>query len=468
MDKKNTIRTSDFYVGQLVLKLAIRFGFTAIRSRDCHYMSEEIKRFQPLEPVSEKTLMRIIGVDKTFPNLSVNSLDYLARFLGYLHFEAFVKNIKEEKGVGNVPMSFDDQKGFTHKGINPFLRILSIKEVPDFSFETVSAYCSTHHENYYLYTHILPQIIESAFQKEDFEFLSRFFDLPYIFTEKNYMHFQLWSLSQHFGIALRKHEKLRETLLPIYATHPVAQSFYFEFFVDTDYLVLHHHKAIELYLEQKKTDEARLFGHSLLFLKSFLSKNEADCKRHIEELRIIPKTAQIHIIPTVRYYGSELIYRHFYGGGISDDYWELILQMARLAHTYPNFDDKPLHFHIKILNALLLCSEWAKLVWYVTHILLADYDLDELKESQDFYLKKLWMYYALCTHLQQNETLAQKLFKQIKPLQDTDYEREFEHLHYLIVKNIIVKDVNTTNEGMSIAKKLKYAFFEDVFRSNNL
>lgn len=463
MDKKNTVLTSDFFIGILVNKLAIRFGLNNIRSRDCHHISKDIHRYQPQEPVSEKTLLRMIGVDKTFTNLSITSLDHVARFLGYLHFDAFVKNTKEERGVGNVPLNHHDQTMLMFKSINPFLRIITINELPDKSYETVAGFCQTHHQNYYLYTIILPNIIENAFKKADIDFLSRFFYLPHLFDEKNWLHIQLFMLMQHFGIAMRKHAKVRDRLLPIYAQNAVAQAFYFEFFVDVDYLTLHHHKAITLYLEYKQTAQSNVFGHCLLFLKSFLNEEEGNCRKHIEILRSIPKTFELHIIPVSRYYGSELLHRHFYGNGISDEFWDLVIQISRVARNYYSFDDKPHQFHIKILNALLLCQEWGKLQFYLETIVLTDYKIDELVTSKDVYLGKLLMYCALAAFLSGNEVQAKIYFYQIKPLQDIPYERDFEHLYYLLIKDKICIDDIVAEEGKAIARKLKYPFFESLF-----
>ncbi|MBS1646133.1 MAG: hypothetical protein JST67_02205 [Bacteroidetes bacterium] len=63
-----------------------------------------------------------------------------------------------------------------------------------------------------------------------------------------------------------------ESVIPDLAKNKLAQVFYFEHFPDYDNLVSFQYKGYIEYLKCKKTPEAQIFGHCLLFLELFCCK----------------------------------------------------------------------------------------------------------------------------------------------------------------------------------------------------
>lgn len=100
---------------------------------------------------------------------------------------------------------------------------------------------------------------------------------------------------------------LLHKLAPFLAKHPVAQIFFFERFPFIDAVSTDYKRSIQLYL-QKKTDEAQVFGHSLLFLGAFLSGDQKEQKFHLEKLNQYALNDQLHPFIIARYIGSNILY----------------------------------------------------------------------------------------------------------------------------------------------------------------
>src|SRR5690554_971303 len=91
-------------------------------------------------------------------------------------------------------------------------------------------------------------------------------------------------------IALRFREdvttfKRATTLL---AQKKYAQVFFIEHFPDYDNLCKYYYLLYEEYLKYNTENNGKIFGHAMLFIKSFWLENEQDCKHHIrsEERRV--------------------------------------------------------------------------------------------------------------------------------------------------------------------------------------
>jgi hypothetical protein len=465
IESKDTIDLRSPSVAQLIEKLTSYFGFSSIRPRDCKGISMKIKEIAPNDSVSEKTLLRLIGSDKTNSFISLNSLNCLARFLGYNSFKHFTENYQVEKGLGKGELTRTQGLVAAMEGVDIFLQIIDVSEVQEVSFEVVGKYCKMYTNNYYFYTTALPQLLERAFKEGNTLFLFRFFDLPDIFKDKSYMHNSLWTLMQHFGLLMRKYPEVRSVLLPVFAQNKLAQSLYFEFFVDTDELVLHHHQAIRYYCEAKRTPEAQLFGHCLLYLHHFLMNDKLGCIKEMKILNAIPKSDSIHVLPMSRWYAMRLLHSHFNSEtGISSELWEETLHFANEGNKkHPNWNEKPFWVHIKIIESLIICQRKDLLVVYFDKIILKKYDLSELESEINNITGLILMYYSLYLHYQGNNELAQAyLLKQPKNRVGI-FEQQYAEIIQNLVFFTVFEDSIYQEHIKMIAIKLKYHFFVRYF-----
>lgn len=89
---------------------------------------------------------------------------------------------------------------------------------------------------------------------------------------------------------------------------PTAQQWLFEYSSDMSALAGSYRKGITAYLRNKKTHEAQVFGHCLLFLGDYLSENRTGFEAQYKKISSLPLNAEIHSLPLARQLGSHLLY----------------------------------------------------------------------------------------------------------------------------------------------------------------
>jgi hypothetical protein len=203
-----------------------------------------------------------------------------------------------------------------------------------------------------LHVYLLRWLVLLAFEQGEYELLRQVFDLSLSLRPGDYPYLDLMELNQVIGLRLRGDREARTALIPYYAQHPVAQTHYFEQFVDIDYLVKSHGSNMEYYLRSKEIPEAQLFGHCLLFLRSFLAKDQLACARQYREIVAVPISNSIHPLPLGRRNACLLLWEHFYQEGISTALQEEIFrteqQMPRKGDLLRNFPC----YHLYLLEGL--------------------------------------------------------------------------------------------------------------------
>ncbi len=344
------------------------------------------------------------------------------------------------------------------------------------AYSVVSYYLQQHHNRIDLdsvkqlsrlfeRSEVLPEILRwlilLGFREENVVFLSQFFDLNFPFAEKTYNDSIIFHLVTTLGIQLRRHAKLREKLWPIYAQHPLGQAYYFEFFVDIDYLVLHHYEGLTIYAQQKATPEARLFANCLLFLKGFLSGNHYECQAaHLIITQIEPDLS-IHPTPLGRRFACLLLYEHYYGGGIKS---ETIDHLHEIEKQMPQSGTLGRHlptYHTIVSEALIWCERYAD-----AHLVLKHaerrYATDETFVGASFHHQGLLNLTNVQLYLRKIKQ-SRATFGRIKPYLFNVHSRQYNLISYYLLESLLHQSSgadeeaqHATKKATKIAKALKY------------
>ncbi|MDF1574714.1 MAG: hypothetical protein P1P86_05930 [Bacteroidales bacterium] len=130
------------------------------------------------------------------------------------------------------------------------------------------------------------------------------------------------------GVELRKNKKVRKILIPHFAKTKAGQQYYFEGFSDMDSLVLFSGDNIDHYLENKQSDDAKIYGHFLKFMQYFLSSNRPLCRKEYEIFRTL--SLDEHAEPTLAgyYYGAQLIYQSCFEDGTDPALMEKVFKKS--------------------------------------------------------------------------------------------------------------------------------------------
>ena len=320
---------------------------------------------------------------------------------------------------------------------------------------------------------VLPEILRwlilLGFREKNVEFLSQFFDLDFLFVDKTYNDSIIFHLVITLGIQLRRHAELREKLWPIYAQHPLGRAYYFEFFVDIDYLVLHHYEGLTIYAQHKTTPEARLFVNCLLFLKGFLSGNRNECQAACQIITQIEPDLSIHPTPLGRRFACLLLYEHYYGSGIGA---EMISHLHKIEEQMPELGALGRHlptYHTIISEALIWCEHYddANLVLKNAE---RRYATDETFVGASFHHQLLLNLANIQVRLGKSEQ-AKATFGRIKPYLFDVHSRQYNLVSYHLLESLlfrtegeVAKAKQTYKKAESAANMLKYnGLIENIF-----
>lgn len=113
--------------------------------------------------------------------------------------------------------------------------------------------------------------------------------------------------SRNIAFRILFNPSLFSKLAPLLARNPVSQVYFFERFPYIDGLCSDYKRGVQLYL-QKKENEARIFGNSLLFLSAFLSGKQKEIKLFLDRINGNPIEKTMHPFTIARYVGSNILY----------------------------------------------------------------------------------------------------------------------------------------------------------------
>jgi hypothetical protein len=121
------------------------------------------------------------------------------------------------------------------------------------------------------------------------------------------------SFSRKIALRFREDPETFKQVIPKLASNSFAQTFFIEHFPDYDNLVGYYHLLYEAYLKNKKTNEAQLYGNSMLFLKALWTLNKKEADVYIQKMDSFSLHKNIHPYIIGRIYACKLIYNHCFG-----------------------------------------------------------------------------------------------------------------------------------------------------------
>ena len=282
-------------------EVEISFGRKIITASDCANLSEEISK-RIGSQLNVNTLRRCFGLVKSNYPPSINTLNILSRYCGSSSFSDFIDN--------------------------------HIKKGANCDFETNDLLLS------YLVTFFKDTTLSTT-------------------TDITFLKFV-----KHTIIFLKDKPTIIGTFQKAIAKTKNGQVFYFEHFVHLDKLNQFYGDGLFHYLMEKKSKDAQLFGHSLLVLRYWFSKNEEKLDYHHKEVVKLGIDETVHPVICARYFASSLLYNEAKGEGKEE-----ILIAARNYYLYAkdSFDYYKSFpsFEIIMAEALMLVKEYEEALFYI-------------------------------------------------------------------------------------------------------
>lgn len=292
-------------------------------------------------------------------------------------------------------------------------------------------------------------LFESAYLNENIEALEHFCDLPEEILQSLPVRFAA-------GMCFRTHNGIWERLISLFAANPKAQTYFFEQFVDTNYLFNNYVFRIHEYLKHKSTPEARLFGNCILFLASFLKMDKNACIRYWEVINEIIPDNTIHPWPVGRKVASLLLWQHYISGNKIADSLGAIDEYKKIAYSYKDYLEFGLiAFELPVMVALALCMDYHAM----EKMLKDSLNSYRLNKPDDAY------YFMLSNH--QNELVLLFLeYSKFKNEQEYDndliyriedkidrFSVTYDDFQYLILLHFFLADLYWDNDSAEPAKR---------------
>lgn len=414
-----------------------QLGFSISHRPDCERLSLEI--FQRTgQVISYNTIRRFYGLagSKNSSKPTITTLNILANYCGFKNFYQIAL------GEENIDLTIEDVYNnlisFQQKGcINPddFMSLFNNLE---------------QNTNYYLFFY---EIIALSFRLRDKRFILNLFDLNDIYVGKNYLHIHIYFAMISLGLQMRKRED-KKAIWRHWAKLPNAQSFYFELFVDMDYLIIDHYYALNEYRKHKSTPESSLFASSLLFLRSFMVGNKSQMAKEIQNLNSIPLTEEIHPIPIARYLTAKILYEKEKYGEVTTQTKKQVSYYIHNISIYGVVGKYTSFFHIWMMEGLVLAKEYNLALDLI-------YNAEKHgKEVISYYNKGSWerykIYKAFTLLHHGNQMAASSLFSRINQKQFHPFSAQYDSIFFQVLDYKLNKNQAALKRAKSTARLLKY------------
>lgn len=201
-------------------------------------------------------------------------------------------------------------------------------------------------------TSVIAILYEIAYENDNFKALEEFCDLPENILSSLQVRFAV-------GTSFRNGSNIRLKLIRKFAGSVKGQKFFFEEFVDTNYLFNNYSLRIKEYLKQKQTPEALLFGNSILFLAGFLKLDRKNCKIHYDILDRIEPDTSIHPWPIGRKVANRILYAGFIEYRRLSGLQLYIDKYKTIAYGYNGYLEFGLvAFELPVMVSLVLVKEY--------------------------------------------------------------------------------------------------------------
>jgi hypothetical protein len=202
---------------------------------------------------------------------------------------------------------------------------------------------------------IIAILFEIAYNNEDYDAIKQFCELP------DKIHTSL-QVRYTVGKAFRNNNGIRDKIIRKYAKSEKGQSYYFEQFVDTNYLYNNYTFRIAEYLKNKSTKEAALFGNSILFLAGFLKLNKQESDHYWQIVNSIDVDASIHPWSIGRKVATMLMYEGFIIGNGAKSTLKKIKHFKEIAYSYEGYFHRGLiTFELPVIVPLIFLGRYREL-----------------------------------------------------------------------------------------------------------
>lgn len=359
------------HIAHLQQEIVQVFGHPVLSFSDCHRLAEEIFEKTGLK-ISVNTLRRFFGLIAAKYPPSYNTLTILSKACGFQSYSEFVQLWDSKASPYNDPDP-------------PLLKFMVslFQHIPVASVQDDT------------YNHIVRLVITY----------------------------------------LRSNPALADAFQKRVARTRNGQCFYFERFVNTDYLASFYGDGLRYYLNQKKETEAQVFGHSLLCFRSWLTMDNHAFDVHYKHIIAYELQPSMPHTTQARHLSARLFHAHIHQLPAT-----AILEEARTAFyqlTYTKESSKALPWFEYILTAaLVLTHHFEESLFYIGQVAKkrAKY---AMPSEEMLLLKSFDMYQAISLAALGRLSKAEVLYTQLKGMSFYFLDQKFFSILFIHLEQLL-------------------------------
>lgn len=413
-------------------------GFSINHRPECERLSIDILQ-RTGQFLSYNTLRRVFGLagTKNSSKPTISTLNILANYCGYKSFYQI--------GLG------EGRRDITSEEI--YEKLLSFQMEGCININNLSTFLTgiEQNPNYYLYVY---ETIGLGFRLNDKHFLLHLFEIDDLFLNRNYLYTHIYFSIINVGIQMRKRPDKKE-IWKHWAKQENARSFYFELYVDMDFLIIDHYFALREYRKKKQSPEAVLFSSSLLFLRAYMLDKSTEMQRDISIMDSVELTEDIHPIPIARYLTSKMLFEKMKFGEITPETKEIIIGYFKKIRHHGIEGKYTSFFHFWMMEGFVLSGEYDMAMDLI--LILEKHG----KEDHSYYNKGSWerykVYKAFTLLHHGNQKATTTIFTGINRKKFHPFSYEYDGIFLDVLSFKINNDNSALKNAEITAKKLKYS-----------
>ena len=323
-------------------------------------------------------------------------------------------------------------------------------------------------------SNMVATLFQIAYDHEDLEILRDFCTLP-----ENIVGSLTVRLA--VGRCFRKENSIRNPLITEFASCETGRIYFFEQYVDTNYIFNNYTLRIREYLKNKRGTEALLFGNSIHFLASLLKMDRRGCSDYAGIMQEIEPDGNVHPWPIGRKVFTHFLHHVFIEGKGNIGLKSYLGQYRKIAYSHKGYLQKGLvEFEMYIMIALVLIQEH-QMLFELLESLTTSYNLSNpdyegaaiLKNNQN----SIPMYFLEFARYKLNSNVNEHP-EIIWENGINNYTTNYDDYQYLILLNWFLYDfysnqgevtaaISFYNSALELSRFASYEFYETLLLNND-
>lgn len=403
--------------GKLKDTILLHFNYNVKTTNDAIRLSESIFK-KTKKNINYNTLRRFFNTVPTNSKPSLFTLNTLAEYVGYKNWELFCNGDFVNESLAMLDFEI----------------ISNIRTKIDFNNLIKLTNEFTELDEFHGF---LRNIISIAFNKKDYTFFTRIFELKKAFIFNDKTHIQIYYTINLLGSYVSQDKELQQIAIKNYYKLPFTINFYVEYYVDLDNINGYYGLLLDKYIKNKQKDkQAILFYNCMKFYGCYLTNSNKNYARYLNQINTVENYNSIYSIPIARKRVCQAIYSLHKTNELPINYKESIIKDLKLIGSRIDFIVQTVEYIAHLSQGLFWCKEYELIKHLVEeYLFVKKLEITHIANSRWNHLK---VYYSVSLFYSGNKILAKEYLKSVNELSFEAKQYQTILKDYKLAKSIVL------------------------------